>query len=135
MEKEFSTIGSGESTLKAAKMISRSEQGFLIVTDGGKPKGIVTDNDLVSKVMAKGMDPTDTSVKEVMTSPIISVDPDDDLLKASEKMQEKGIRRLAVVRDDIIYGVISTRDIAQRCGEYVQRSVRDIMRWSFPLEL
>jgi CBS domain-containing protein len=46
-------------------------------------------------------------------------------------MHKNNLRRLAVEKSEIIYGIITASDIAQRCGEYVQKTVRDIMRWSF----
>ena len=58
---------------------------------------------------------------------------DDDLLKVSKLMSERDVRKLLVVKDDIIYGIITAKDIAQRCGDYVDRSVRDIIRWTAPL--
>jgi predicted transcriptional regulator len=70
-------------------------------------------------------------VKEVMTAPLVTIGPDEDLMKASEIMHKNNLRRLAVEKSGIIYGIITASDIAQRCGEYVQKTVRDTMRWSF----
>ena len=133
MTKEFPTIEEDISVTEAAKTMSKSGRGFLIVLKDGRPTGIVTEHDFVYKVIARELDPAKVSVSEVMSSPIITIDPDEDLLKASELMQKYSIRRLPVVKDGIIYGVVTAREIAQRCGEYVNRSIRDIMRWASPI--
>lgn len=133
MDKTFSTIDVGTSIREAAKMIAGGEHDYVIVTDLGKPTGMVAPFDIVVKVVAEGKDADRMRVGEVMRSPLVSVDPDEDLLKASEIMHKEGVRRLAVVKAGIIYGIITSTDIAQRCGEYVDKSVKDIMRWSFPM--
>jgi len=92
---------------------------------------VIASIDIVSKVVAPGLDTGKVKVKEVMTAPLVTIGPDDDLMKASEIMHKNNLRRLVVEKSGIIYGIITASDIAQRCGEYVQKTVRDIMRWSF----
>jgi len=133
MDKTFMTIDVGASIREAAKMIAGGEHAYVIVTQTGKPTGMIASVDIVKKVVAEGKDLDMTKVGEVMKSPLISVDPDEDLIKASEIMYKQGIRRLAVVKSGIIYGIITSSDIAQRCGDYVDKSVKDILRWSFPM--
>ena len=99
----------------------------------GKPKGIVTEKDLVNKVIVGGLDPAKTSVSEIMSTPLITVDPEDDLLKASQVMKEKNVRKLIVIRDEIIYGIITAKIISQNVQDYVDRSIRDIVRWTASL--
>ena len=106
--------------------------GSLIVEKYNTPVGIVTERDIVNRVLARDLDPSKIKVSEIMSSPLVSVDPDDDLLKASELMQEHKVRKLAVMRNDIIYGIITANDISQHCGDYVDRSIRDIYRWPIP---
>jgi len=132
MGKEFHTVEKNASVTEAAKEMSESGEGYLIVLDKGSPRGIVTDEDFVKKVLARELNPNKMKVGEIMTSPLITIDPDEDLLKVSEIMHENGVRRLPVVKEGIIYGVITAEDIVQRCGEYVERSIRDILKWSVP---
>jgi predicted transcriptional regulator len=131
MDKTFSIIDVDASIREAAQLIAESNQGFLIVTEKGLPKGVIASKDIVSKVVAPGLDTGKVKVKEVMTAPLVTIGPDEDLMKASEIMHKNNLRRLAVEKSEIIYGIITASDIAQRCGEYVQKTVRDIMRWSF----
>ncbi len=133
MDKTFMTIDVGRSVREAAKMIAEGEHAYIIVTDKGTPKGMVASRDIVAKVVAVSKDLDKTMVADVMSTPLVTVDPDEDLIKASEMMAKQNVRRLAVVKGGIIYGVITTRDIAQRCGDYVDKSVKDILRWSFPM--
>ncbi len=132
MDKDFPTIEVTASVVEAAKVVSANNKGYAIVLEKGAPKGIVTEWDLVSKVLAVERNARTTSVSAVMSFPLVTVDPDEDLIKASELMHKKEIKRLAVIKEGIIYGVITATDIAQRCGDYVNKSIRDIMRWSIP---
>jgi CBS domain-containing protein len=133
MDKTFTTIDVGRSVREAAKMIAEGEHAYIIVTDKGTPKGMIASRDIVAKVVATSKDLERTMVGDIMSTPLVTVDPDEDLIKASEMMAKQNVRRLAVVKGGIIYGVITTRDIAQRCGDYVDKSVKDILRWSFPM--
>jgi signal-transduction protein with cAMP-binding, CBS, and nucleotidyltransferase domain len=135
MTKEVNTIDCDVNITEAAIAMAADEkkEGYVICLVKGKPVGIVANIDIVNKVVAKKLNPSKTRVAEVMSTPLVTVDPDDDLLKASGLMKERNVSRLGVVRDDVIYGVITANNIAQRCGEYVDRSVRDIIRWSAPL--
>ena len=135
MTKEVNTIDCDVNITEAAIAMAADgkKEGYVICLVKGKPVGIVANIDIVNKVVAKKLNPSKTRVAEVMSTPLVTVDPDDDLLKASGLMKERNVSRLGVVRDDVIYGVITANNIAQRCGEYVDRSVRDIIRWSAPL--
>jgi len=133
MKKEVPTIANQISVSEAAKAMEKSGNGFLLVLKNGSPVGIVTEHDFVSKVIARDADPKKLTVGDIMSSPLITVDPDEDLLKASELMQKNNIRRLPVVKDGIIYGMVTARDISFHCIDYVNKSVKDILRWAAPL--
>jgi CBS domain-containing protein len=133
MDKEFPTLEIEASVVDAAKLLAAKGKGYVIILEKGKPFGIVTEWDLVSKILAKEKDTKNTTLKSITSSPLITIDPDQDLLKASELMQSKGIKRVPVVKSGVIYGVITSTNIAQKCGEYVNKSVKDILRWSFPI--
>jgi len=135
MTKEVTTIDYDANVTDAAKImtVDKDYKGYVIVLQKGKPKGIVTEKDLVNKVIVGGLDPSKTSVSEVMSTPLITVDPEDDLLKASQVMKEKNVRKLIVIRDEIIYGIITAKIISQNVQDYVDRSIRDIVRWTASL--
>jgi CBS domain-containing protein len=133
MEKDVPTITDSVTVVEAAKAITESDKGFLIILSGGQPKGIVTEYDFVHKILALELDPKMILISQIMSSPLVSIDPDADLLKASQLMHENNVKRLPVIKDDIIYGIITSEDIATRCGDYVDKTVRDIIRWTAPL--
>ena len=133
MDKEFPTLEIEASVVEAAKALAKQGKGYVIILERGKPYGIVTEWDLVSKVLATEKDPKKTPLRQITATPLVTIDPDEDMLKASELMQTKGIKRIPVVKSGVIYGVITANNIAQKCGEYVNKSVKDILRWSFPI--
>ncbi len=133
MDKEFPTLEVEATAVAAAKILDKQRKGYVIVLEKGKPYGIVTEWDLVSKVLAKEKDPKKLTLKQIASTPLITIDPDEDLLKASELMQKNGIKRIPVVKGGVVYGVVTATNIAQKCGEYVNKSVKDILRWSFPI--
>lgn len=135
MTKEVNTMNLEATVMEAVKIMAADKnlEGYVIILDKGKPVGIVTERDIINKVLAKELDPKKTKVSDIMSDPLITVDPEEDLLKASKLMQEQNIRKLIVVRNGIIYGIITAKDIAQRCGVYVDKSIRDIIRWTTPL--
>ena len=132
MNKEVPTIEDQASVTEAAKTMDKTadHKGFLVVLKGGRPVGIVTEHDFAKKVLASELDPAKVAVGEIMSAPLITVDPDEDLLKAAELMKKNNIERLPVVKEGIIYGVLTAQLIAQSCSEYVDRSVKDIVRWT-----
>ena len=134
MTKEVLTIDENQSAADAATTMATDQmaQGYVIVLSKGSPIGIVTQRDLVNKILATGTTRR-VLVTEIMSAPIISIDPDEDLLKASEIMREHNVRKVPVIRDGIVYGVVTARDIAHKCGIYVDKSIRDIVRWTAPL--
>jgi len=135
MIKEVTTIDYDATATEAANLMAAEKEyvGYVIVLQKGKPKGIVTERDLVNKVIVGRLDPAKTSVSEIMSTPLITVDPEDDLLKATQVMKEQNVRKLIVIRDEIIYGIITAKIISQNVQDYVDRSIRDIVRWTASL--
>jgi len=129
---DFQTINAEMTVAEAARVMASDEnqEGYLIVFDVGKPLGIVTENDIVNRVVAKNLDPSKTKVTEIMSSPLITVDPDEDLLESSKVMLEHNVKKLVVMKEEIVYGIITAYDISQSCGRYVDKTIRDITRWT-----
>ncbi len=128
MSKDIVTIDAGESAATASKVMKQNSVGHLIVLRDGQPVGMVTEHDLVVEVMAGGKDPSKVQVSDFMSTPLVTVDPDASIEDAVKTMVDHGLRRLAVVRDDILYGVFTARDLAQHFNEYEERVTRDIIR-------
>ena len=88
-----------------------AQVGALLVSDGAQFVGIVSESDLVRRVLAAGGDGAQVRVSEVMTAPIITIEIDRSAHEASDVMAERGIRHLAVTEDGKIVGVLSVRDL------------------------
>ena len=123
MRKHVVTIDEDASTVEAAKLMSEGRSGCVIVLRAGKPVGIVTENNLTLKVISKGLEPDKVKIKDVMTSRIISVDPDVDLYEAVRLMTRHNIRRLPVIRDDVLYGILGPRELAHHFSSYADRRI------------
>ena len=134
MTKEINTITYDATITDAAKVMAADKnfEGYVVVLKKSKPLGIITERDLVNEVMAKEIDPSKVNLTEIMSTPLITIDPDEDLLEASKLMLENNIRKLVVMKGEIIYGVITAKDIAQHGNKYITRAIRDILRWTVP---
>ena len=104
--------------LSAAKKMSSANVGSLIIVSGNKPTGILTERDLVKKVLAQGIDPRNLKVAEIMSAPVITADPDWTLKECSQKMQQNNIHHMPVVKEDgTLLGLISVTDIFMAAEE------------------
>ncbi|MFQ6081409.1 MAG: cyclic nucleotide-binding/CBS domain-containing protein [Candidatus Bathyarchaeia archaeon] len=115
------TIDEDESVYKAARLMEHHNVGCIIVTGKqGKPLGIITERDLVTRVLAKNAQPSKLTAKEVMTSPLITVDPDETLSETARRMSRLNIRRLGVMYKGNLVGVISSKDILAITPELIE---------------
>ncbi len=115
------TIDEDSAVDEAARLMDENELGCIIVTSKeGKPLGIITERDLVTRVLAKNAKASKLSAKDVMTSPLITVDPDETLSDAARRMSELNVRRLGVMYKGNLVGVISSRDILAITPELIE---------------
>ena len=106
------TIGENDTIYKAAQLMDKHDVGCIIVTSKeGKPVGILTERDFVSRVLTKNTLPSRIKAGKVMTSPLITIDPDTTLQEAARKMSKLNIRRLGVIYKGNLEGIISSKDI------------------------
>jgi signal-transduction protein with cAMP-binding, CBS, and nucleotidyltransferase domain len=109
--------------LEAAQTMAEKRIGSLLVLEAEKIAGIVTETDLVRKVIAAGLSSSNTSVKTVMNSPLIQIDINRTVRDASRLMAEARIRHLTVTEDNKVVGLLSVRDLVKMV------SVRDRPRF------
>ncbi|RJS74515.1 CBS domain-containing protein [Methanophagales archaeon] len=88
--------------------------GSVVITKEGKPVGIITDRDIAIKVIMKNRRPKEVKAKEIMSSPLITIGPYASIEKACALLAERSIRRLPVIDDDKLVGIISVRNILTR---------------------
>ena len=104
-----------------SKDMELSGIGSVVITKEGKPVGIVTDRDIAIKVKMMSRRPSELKAKEIMSSLLITVDPEVPVEEACELLAENDIRRLPVIEDDELVGIISVRNILTRAPEYVHK--------------
>ena len=110
-----------ESVAVAARMLVRYNVGMLPVCGGdGRLYGVVTDREMVTRCIAAGKEPTRTTVREVMTSNVVSAGRNMDTLDAAQLMGRQQIRRLPVLENGRLCGMVSLSDLANR-----EETVRD----------
>jgi len=107
------TVDADSSVMKAVKIMNEHEIGCLVVTRKGKAVGIITERDLLRRVIAKSKNPSRIKVREIMTKPLIAGQPDMDLEDATRLMFEKKIKKLPVVEHGRLLGLITLTDVAR----------------------
>jgi len=112
MSKKIITVDKSASLQEAAQNMKKLNVGCVIVIDGTTPLGIITERDFVTKVAAEGR-PLFTEISEVMSSPLITIGPEETIWEASEMMKEKGIHKLPVKENEQIVGIVTTTDIVK----------------------
>ena len=113
MSKQVVRIHPEESVAVAARMLTRYNIGILPVCgNDGKLKGLVTDRDMVTRCLAAGKSPENTSVAEVMSRGIVAVRPDMDTSTAAALMGSRQVRRLPVMENGRLCGMVSLGDLA-----------------------
>ena len=111
------TMNADETVLNAALMMDRLELGALLVTDVDG-FGIFTERDLLRRVVAKQRDPATTLLRDVMTTPVATCRPETSLLECRATLEGRNIRRLPVVDNEGICGLITNRDITAFIKEH-----------------
>jgi signal-transduction protein with cAMP-binding, CBS, and nucleotidyltransferase domain len=91
--------------------------GALIVTRDGNPVGIATDRDLLTRVVAEGKDPATTTVSEIMSEPLLAVTPETSRTRVVELMSGQGVRRVPVLQDGKLVGVVALDDLFVELSE------------------
>jgi CBS domain-containing protein len=117
MNKSVVSVDSSITATNVAKMMEDTGVGAVVVLENNLPIGIVTDRDFAIKITAHCY-PIDTPVKRIMSSPLISIDPDSDLWVTSDLMSTRNVRKLPVIADDKVVGIITTSDIVKHIADH-----------------
>jgi CBS domain-containing protein len=115
--------------VEAAKVMANEDVGPVPVVQGGRVVGLVTDRDLVVRVLAEGRDPSSTTIGEIASSDLVTVQPDTDLSEALRLMAQNQVRRLPVVEGEQLVGIVAQADVARAADEeQTGEVVQDISR-------
>ncbi len=109
--KEVYSISPNDKVYDALKTMSNKEVGALVVLDGKKLVGVISERDYARKVILRGKNSQDTLVKEIMTKDVVSTNPDQKINKCLSKMTKKHFRHMPVLDDEKVVGVLSIGDI------------------------
>lgn len=102
----------GEVNVRDAALLMIDKRiGSIVVTEHGQAIGIVTERDILERVVCPCKDPCVTDMKEIMSSPLINIPKETGILNAMRNMRENGISRLVVMEDSTLLGMVSERDI------------------------
>ena len=114
MTKDVTLIREEETMREAAERLAKDDIGVLPICDENKQiRGVLTDRDIVVNVIARGKDPANTRARELEQSEIITLRPDDSIQHACDLMAEHQVRRLPVVEDGRVVGMVSQADVAK----------------------
>ena len=107
----------GETTVfQVAKMMEQSGIGAVLVKKDGNLSGIITDRDYATKIVCNDL-PSDTPVQKVMSSPLITINYDETISAAAERMTDKKIRKLAVTDNGNIIGLVTSTDLVTQLAK------------------
>jgi len=123
------TIDENATVLEASKSIVDNNRGSIVVTRKGESVGILTERDILKRVVVKSLNPATTKVKDVMTSSPLTIDKDKPLQEAIDLMNRKGMRRMLVTENGKITGVFTLRDIVKhtRMCMYCGKAIRSVL--------
>lgn len=125
MTKSVISVDASMTINETAKMMEDAKVGAVIITENNTPVGIVTDRDFAVKVAAHAYQVT-SSVKQIMSSPLLSINSDESVRNAADLMHDRGVRKLPVISEDKVVGIITATDIVNLLAVCVEEDMRDM---------
>jgi signal-transduction protein with cAMP-binding, CBS, and nucleotidyltransferase domain len=106
---------------KVARLMDENKVGAVVVMNKeGKPLGIITEKDLVIRVLSKNLTPGTIKAKDIMTSPLVTIEPEATISEAARKMSSMNIRRLVVLYKGNLVGLVSSKDVLSVMPELIE---------------
>ena len=128
----ISSLKPQNTAFEAASMMVKANVGAVVILDAkGDLTGIVTERDLTRRVVAKGLDPKETSLADIMTKNPDTLSPDDSANDALELMQARNYRHLPVVENGKCVGMVSVRDLYAAAKQSLEESIRETEAFVF----
>jgi CBS domain-containing protein len=123
MKKGVVSVDASVTVNDAAKMMEDTKVGAVIIMENNTPIGIMTDRDFAVKIAAHAY-PIQTPVKKVMSSPLIGVNPDESVLMVADLMYTRGVRKIPVIEDDKVIGMVTATDLVNQFAVSTQEDIR-----------
>ncbi len=117
MSSEPCAIDSEKPVSYAAKMMKDEDVGIAPVVEGDRLVGTLTDRDIVTRVVAEGKDPSSVTAREAASTQLVTTEPEQDLDEALKMMASKQVRRLPVVENGRLVGVLAQADVARQASD------------------
>ena len=111
MTRNVYTVGPPATVKTATKLMREKDVGSLVVMEDDKPVGVITERDIVVEVTSKKLKPTEITVGEIYSSPLVSISPETSVKDAGRIMLDKNIRRLPVAQEGELVGIVTEKDI------------------------
>jgi malate dehydrogenase (oxaloacetate-decarboxylating) len=132
LAKDFLSFSKGTPVLEAVKAMKGTRHGFAIVGPPANPEGIVTEWDVISKVVAEGKDPAKVTLGDVMTTDLLMVKANEGIGTVAKAMSDKGVRRMLVKDGDKVIGYITEKTVLANLEDYVDKVSAQISRLQAP---
>jgi CBS domain-containing protein len=131
MTKNVMKIESSASAKKAAELMAKYDIGCLVVMNDEKPIGIVTERDMLKRVLLQFRDLRMTRVDDIMSTPLIASNPVTELAEALRLMNERRIKKLPIVEDGVLIGLLTLTDVVRSVGyfEHIITSLCSRCKW------
>ncbi len=113
MVRDVVTLHKDASVYDAVKLLNKNKIGCLVITQNGEIAGIITERDMLERVLEKCRNPKDTRVSEVMTKNVITGTPDMDALEATRLMFKIKVKKLPIIEGRRLVGIVTLTDIAR----------------------
>ncbi len=111
------TVAKGDSVLEAARAMREEDAGVVPIVDGERLVGVVTDRDIAIRLVAEGRDPQSTTVDDLASRDLVTIDPQQGLDEALRLMAQHQVRRLPVCEEDgRLVGIVAQADVARHAG-------------------
>ncbi|MBI3255203.1 MAG: CBS domain-containing protein [Nitrosarchaeum sp.] len=123
MTKSVIAVDSSITANEAAKMMEDVKVGAIIVMENNTPMGIITDRDFAVKVVSHAYQ-ISTPVKQIMSTPLIAIGPDESIWMVADLMYTRGIRKLPVIEDDKVIGIITSTDLVNQLAISTNEDIR-----------
>ena len=125
MSKGVLSVDSNLNVNEAAKMMEDGKVGAIIVMENNTPVGIITDRDFAVKIVAHAY-PITTSVKKIMSSPLIGIDPEESVWNVAELMYTRKVRKIPVIDEDKVIGIVTATDLVNQFAVSTEEDMKNM---------
>ena len=137
MSKKVKTVSKNDVIVKAAKLMFKDNVSCVVVVENKKPIGLVTERDLAVRVLDKNKHIQELKVQDIMTAPILTINPENDVYYANEVMRKNKIKKLPIVKNGRLTGIITQTDILNyfrdQRKKFVLKNLRLKERKNYPV--